>query len=114
MLLMILKGIRKGICLAIHRYATAKNKYMKNCDKNNELSYIMYLDASNLYGWAMSQKLAVSSFKWNKDTSKCNEKFIKNFHGDSDKGYILEIDVEYPMLNVLKGFTIFTMIYQKE
>ena len=50
MLLMVEKGTRGGICQAIHRYAKANNKYMKNYDKNNESSYIEYLDANNLYG----------------------------------------------------------------
>ena len=64
MILMIEKRIRGGICQAIHRYARANNKYMKNYDKNNESSYIEYLDANNLYGWAMSQKLSVKKFEW--------------------------------------------------
>ena len=55
MLLMVEKGIRGGTCHAIHRYTKENNKYMKNYDKNKE-SYIQYLDANNLYGWAMSQK----------------------------------------------------------
>ena len=63
MLLMVKKGIRGGICHAIHRYAEANNKYLKNYDKNKESSYIQYLDANNLYGWAMSQKLPVDGFK---------------------------------------------------
>ena len=67
MLLMVEKGIRGGICHAIHRYAKANNKYMNNYDKNKESSYIQYLDAKNLYGWAMSQKLAVNGFKWKKN-----------------------------------------------
>ena len=64
MLLMTEKGIRGGVCLAIRRYAKVNSKYMKNYDKCIISSYLMYLDASNLYGWAMSQKLPVDGFKW--------------------------------------------------
>ena len=61
-LLMAEKGIRGWVCQAIHRCAKANNKYMKNYDQDKE-SYIQYLDANNLYGWAMSQKLPVNGFK---------------------------------------------------
>ena len=64
MISMIEKGIRGGSCQAVDRYAKANNKYMKKYDKNNESSYIEYLDANNFYGWAMSQKLLVKGFKW--------------------------------------------------
>ena len=57
------KRIRGGICQAPHSYAEANNKYMKNYDKNNESSYIEYLDANDWYGWEMSQKLPVKGFK---------------------------------------------------
>ena len=53
MLLIVEKGIRDGICHSIHRYAKANNKYMKNYDKDMESSDLEYLDANNLYGWAM-------------------------------------------------------------
>ena len=56
-LLMVEKGIRGGICNSIHQYAKANNKYMKDCDKNKESSYLQYCDINNLYGWAMMQKL---------------------------------------------------------
>ena len=72
MLLMVEEGIRGGICHSIHRYAKANNKYMKDHNKNIESSYIQYLDANNLYGWAMSQKLPGNNFKWVEDTSKIN------------------------------------------
>ena len=93
---MIEKGIRGGIYYAIHRYAKTNNKYMKKYDKNKESSYLMYLDANNLYGWAMSQTLPVDGFKQIKNTLKFNEGFIKNYDEDNDKGYIFEVDVEYP------------------
>ena len=63
MFLMVEKGIRGGICHAIYRYAKANNKYMKNYNKYKEASFLQYLDANNLYGSAMSQKLPVSGFK---------------------------------------------------
>ena len=93
---MVEEGIRGGICHSIHRYTEANNKYMKNYNKNEESSYIQYLDANNLYGWAMSQKLLVNNFKWVKDTSRINEEFIKNYNENSKKGYILQVDVKYP------------------
>ena len=99
MLLMVEKGIRGGICHSIHRYAKANNKYMQNYNNNEESSYIQYLDANNLYGWAMSKKLHVNGFKW-VDTSETsntiNEEFIKNYNENDNKGYILEVDVKYP------------------
>ena len=77
MLLMIEEGIRGGMCHAIHRFAKANNKYMKNYDEKEESSYIQYLDANNLYGWAMSQKLPVSDFKSKKNMSKSTKEFLK-------------------------------------
>ena len=62
-LLMVEKGIRGGICQAVHIYAKANNKDMKNHDKSKESSYIQYSDADSLYAWAMSQKLPVDGFK---------------------------------------------------
>ena len=72
MLLMVEKGTRGRICQPIHRYAKANNKYMKNYNKNIESSYLMYLDANNLYGRAISQKLPVNGFKWAKNLPKSN------------------------------------------
>ena len=92
---MVEKGIRDRICHSIHRYGKANNKYMKNYNKNEESSFIQYLDANNLYGWAMSQKLPVNVFKWI-DNDKINEESIKNCNENDIKGYILEADVKYP------------------
>ena len=96
MLLTVEKGIRGGICHAIYRYGKANIKYMKNYNKDKQESFLQYLDDNNLYGWAMSQKLPVSGFKWEKNTSKLNKEFINNFDEDSNKGYILQVDVKYP------------------
>ena len=94
MLLMVEEGIRGGICHSIHQYVKANNKYMKNCNNNEESSYIQYLDANNLFGWAMSKKLPVNGFKWI-DNNEINEEFIKNYNENDNKGYILEVDVKY-------------------
>ena len=108
---MVEERIRGGICHSIQQYARANNKYMKGYNNNEESSYIQYFEANNLYGWAMSKKLPTSGFKWI-DTSettarpttrsslegsnKINEDFIKNYNENDIKGYILEVDVEYP------------------
>ena len=68
---------------------------MKNYNNNEESSYIQYLDANNLYGWAMSKKLPVNGFKWT-DNDKINEEFIKNYNESDKKGYIFEVDVKHP------------------
>ena len=90
------KRIRGGICHAIHRYVKDSNKYMKDYDKNKESSYLKYWDVNNLYGWAMSQKLPVDKFEWIEDTSPFNEDFIKNYNEESDEGYFVEVDIQYP------------------
>ena len=64
MLLMVKKRIRGETCHAIHRYVNVNNEYLKNYDTNIISSYLMYLDANNLYGWVMSQQLPVNYFKW--------------------------------------------------
>ena len=98
MLLMIEKETRGGICQATYRYAKANNKYMKNYNKNIESSYVQYLDANNLYGWVMSQKFPVNGFKWVKqeELSKFNEDVIKNYDENSNAGYFIEVDIDYP------------------
>ena len=115
MLLMVEEGIRGGIYHSIHRYAKANNKSMKNYNNNEESSYIQYLDANNLYGWAMSNKLPVNGFKWldNDKTAEpsakhvINEEFTKNYNKNDKKGYILEVDV-----SILKDYTTYIVIYR--
>ena len=98
MLLMVEKGIRGGICHAIHRYAKENNKYMNNYDKNQESSYIQYLDPNNLYGWVMSQ--------WKTNMLKFNEEFKKTMM----KIVIMDIFLKW-MLNILKFYMICIVIY---
>ena len=78
MLLMVEKGIRGGICHSISWHSKAGNKYIKNYDKNKEMSYIQYWDVNRLYCWWMLQKLPVNKFQWIKYTFQFNEDFIKN------------------------------------
>ena len=93
---MVEKGIRGGICQVIHRYAKADNKYMKSYDKNSESSYLMYLDANNMCGWAISQKPPVNGFGWVKKLSEFDERFIKDCDETVMRGVFLEVDTEYP------------------
>ena len=90
------KGIRGGICNKVHSYAEANNKYMKNYNKNKESSFLMYVDANNLYGWAISKKLPVDGFKWVDNISMFTEDFIKSYDEKGDVGYLLAVDIEYP------------------
>ena len=89
------KAMRGGISYIANRYGKANNKYMKTYDEKAPSKYIMYLDANNLYGWAMSQYLPTGGFRW------MNEKQINNinlakYEEDSKKGLILEVNLEYP------------------
>ena len=80
MLLMVEKGVRRGICHAIHQYAKANNKHMKDYVKDKESLHLKYWGVNNLYVWAMSQKLPVNKFEWIGDTSQFNEYFIKKLN----------------------------------
>ena len=90
------KGIRGGICNTTHHYAKANNKYMRDYDKNRELSYFNYCDVNDLYGWEMSQKLPTFNFELVEDSSQFNEDFVKNYDEKDEVGCILEVDVKYP------------------
>ena len=101
MLMMFEKGIRGGISHISKRYAEANNKYMREYNPKKESTYIQYLDANNLYGWAMTQQLPTHGFKWMKDITveKVMEILEKTNHSMSNlgrKGYIFEVDLEYP------------------
>ena len=94
---MVEKEIRRLICHAVHQYVKANNKYMKDYDKNKESSYFKYWDVNNwTIFFAIWEKLPVNNFEWIKDTSQVNEDFMKNYNEESDKGYFLKLDVQYP------------------
>ena len=96
MLLMFERGIRGGITQAVHRYASANNPYMDEYDKNKETNYLQYLDANNLYGWAMSQPLLTGGFRWINCDSWDPVRLVNMLSNDINYGYLLEVDVEYP------------------
>ena len=64
MYLFVEKGLRGGISMVSHRHATANNQYMENYNNEEPTSFIQYLDANNLYGWAMSQPMPTGGFQW--------------------------------------------------
>lgn len=96
--LFVEKGIRGGISVITHRYAKANNKYMLNgYDSSQEESFITYLDANNLYGWAMIQLLPSGGFTWlsKEECEKIDKDSLLKLD-DSKYGYFLEVDLEYP------------------
>ena len=95
MILFIEAGIRGGVSMISNRYGKANNKYMENYNPDEESKFITYLDANNLYGWGMSQKLPYKNFRW------VNEKKLVGLDptlldAEGDIGYILQVDLEYP------------------
>ena len=90
MIAFIKSGIRGGISVCCNRYGKANNKYMQEFNPDLPKSYLMYFDANNLYGWAMSQYLPEGNFKW------VSTDIDFSVSPTSDIGYILEVDLEYP------------------
>ena len=89
------KGMRGGISYIANRYGKANNKYMKDYNEKAPSKYIMYLDANNLYGWAMSQYLPTGGFRWMTE-KQINKIDLAKYKEDSARGIILEVDLEYP------------------
>ena len=94
--LMVEEGIRGGIRHVMQRYVKANKRYMKDYDRKKKSSYIQYLDANNLYGKAMTEKLPVRGFRWMDDISKIDGDFVKVYNKNDNKGYILDVNVDYP------------------
>ena len=93
---MVQKEIRGGICHSINKNIKTNNKYIKDYDINKESPYVKSFDLNNLYGWGMSQKLPVNEFKYVDNISEFDESFLKSYNEESDLGYFLEVDVQYP------------------
>ena len=93
--LFIEKGLRGGISMISHHHAKANNRYVPNYNPSQPSSHITYLDANNLYGWAMSQTLLVDGFRW-LEKEEFEHLNINSVSDDSKDVYILEVDLDYP------------------
>ena len=85
------KGMRSGVSYISKRYSKANNKYVKSYDPKQKSKHVMYLDANNLYDYAMSKFLPISGFKW----IDCKAFDSIKYTSDSSKGCVLEVDLEY-------------------
>ena len=95
-LLMFERGIRGGITQSVHRYAAANSPYMEEYDSNKPTNYLQYLDANNLYGWAMSQPLPTGEFRWINCSDWNPKRLVDMFAAEKNHGYLLEEDESYP------------------
>ena len=91
MYLMVEKDIRGGVSYIANRYSKPNNKYLEDYDENKESSYLIYLDANNLYGWSMSQPLPIVEFKWLPKDKWDEVSTVKK-----GIGYFIECDLAYP------------------
>jgi len=78
-----------------HHHAKANNRYVPNYNPSQPSSHITYLDANNLYGWAMSQTLLVDGFRW-LEKEEFEHLNINSVSDDSEDSYMLEVDLDYP------------------
>ena len=95
MYLMVESGIRGGVSMITKKYAQANNEQVADYDPNKTKNYLIYLDANNLYGWAMSQKMPKNGFQWLSEEQQ-RDLDVTQVPDDSDVGYMLEVDLEYP------------------
>ena len=97
-------GIRGGVSTITHRHATANNILAENFDSSHPSTHLIYWDANNLYGWAMSKSLPTHNFRW------LNENEIEDFNiekieEDGEDGYILEVDLGKSYIYIYSVFT---------
>ena len=95
--LFIEKGMRGGISMVSKRHARANNPAVEGYDPEKPNSHILYLDANNLYGWAMSQPLPTGGFQWVEDCNQLSNT-ITDLPADGPEGFILKVDLEYPQV----------------
>ena len=95
MVVMVEKGIRGGLTQVVKRHAVANHKYLPSYDSTKKSAFLQNLDAKNLYGYAMSQKVPLDEYEWD-NIEKFTSYFVKNYDVNGDKGYLLEVDVECP------------------
>ena len=95
MVLMVEKGICGRLTQIVKRHAVANHKYLPGYDDSKKSVFLQYLDANNLYGYAMGRKLPLDGYKWD-NSDKFTSDFVKNYDDNGDKGYLLEVDVYYP------------------
>ena len=96
MVLMTEKAIRGGLTQVIRKHAIANNKCLTNYDRTKKSVFLQYLDANTLHGYAMNQKLLLDGYKW-ANVAIFTDHYVKNYDANGDKGYLLEVDVEYPI-----------------
>ena len=95
--LLIEKGMRGGVSMVSKRYAKANTPLIEGYDSSKPKTHILYLDANNLYGGAMSEPMPTGDFQWVADCALAQlAKYIIEHPADSREGYILEVDLEYP------------------
>jgi len=88
-------GLRGGVAMVSKRFSKANNPRIANYDPSKPDVHLMYWDANNLYGWAMSQSLPEGKFRWLEDDEIVSIDWTKTRKG-SDTGYVIECDLEYP------------------
>ena len=88
-------GMRGGVAQISKRYAKANIPNLPEFEADKAKSHLIYLDANNLYGWAMSQSLQTGGFKWKNEEfiASLNELSIEDMGDNDSTGYILEVDL---------------------
>ena len=86
------KGARDGVSYISNRYGETNKTYLKSYNPKQESKHIIYIDANNLYGYAMSKFLPTSGFKWI-DPKEFN---LNKYNSNNSKGCVLQVELEYP------------------